>query len=220
VRERLEALGHRVLAPTLTGLAERSHLLSTSLTLQTHVDDVVNLFKWEELEDVILVAHSYGGWPVSGALEKVATKVQGVVFVDAFVPDNGKRVMDSNSGQFQQQLRDALARGEAGRPVPDAKVAFGLKDAARAAWVQSLMTPQPASVATQPLALSGARDRVGKKVYVRASGFPQPRFDEYLARAKLDPAWRTYELPGEVTGHDVMVDAPELLTEILVSVGR
>ncbi len=212
----LRAQGHIVHAPSLTGLADRSHLLATSLTLQTHIDDIVNLFRWEDIDDAVLVAHSYGGWPVSGAVEKIADKVRSIVFVDAFLPDNGQRVIDLNAPQFQQALKDAIARGEAGRPVPPVK-AFGIKDPAKAAWVQAKMTPQPTGVATQPIALTGARDRIARKTYVRATGYAMPMFDSYLAHARQDPSWKTISLGASECGHDVMVDAPATLARILMS---
>lgn len=212
----LRAQGHTVYTPSLTGLADRSHLLSNSITLQTHIDDIVNLFAWEDIEDAVLVAHSYGGWPVSAALAKIGNKVASVVFVDAFVPENGQRVIDLNSPQFQQALKDAIAKGEAGRPAPKAEV-FGIKDTARAVWVQAKMTPQPSGVAIQPIVLSGARDRVARKTYVRATGFAMPTFDSYFAKAQKDPSWTAIGLAAEECGHDVMIDIPQQLSEILLS---
>jgi hypothetical protein len=72
----LEKRGHKVYAPSLTGLADRSHLLSMSLTLDTHIADISNLFKWEEIKNACLVPHSYGGWPASGALEQIGDRVR------------------------------------------------------------------------------------------------------------------------------------------------
>ncbi|MEG3168010.1 alpha/beta hydrolase family protein [Sphingomonas sp. LB3N6] len=213
----LRAQGHRVYTPSLTGLADRSHLLSSSLTLQTHIDDIVNLFKWEDIDDAVLVAHSYGGWPVSGAVETIGDKVNSIVFLDAFLPDNGQRVIDLNAPQFQQALKEAIARGEAGRPVPPVK-GFGIKDLAKAAWVQSKMTPQPTGVAMQPIVLSGARERIAKKTYVRAVGYAMPTFDRYLAHAQQDPSWKAIPLAPSECGHDVMVDIPDKLSKILLSV--
>lgn len=215
VTEILTAQGHRVHTPTLTGLADRSHLLSTGITLDTHIADIVNLFRWNDLEEGVLVAHSYGGWPVSGALEEVWNRVSSVVFVDAFLPESGQRVVDLNA-QRQDQLVSALERGEAGRPVPDAG-SFGVIDPARKAWVQAKMTPQPTGVALQQIVLSGARNRVVNKTYVRAAGYPQARFDAYLAAAKADPTWKTFVFERGETGHDIMVDVPEKLAAILLS---
>src|SRR5262249_20721755 len=74
----LEERGHQVYAPSLTGLADRSHLLSMSLTLDTHITDIANLFKWEEIRNACLVPHSYGGWPASGALEQIGDRVTSI----------------------------------------------------------------------------------------------------------------------------------------------
>ena len=90
----LQAEGHKVYAPSLTGLADRSHLLSNSINLDTHITDIVNLFKWEDLRNAVLVAHSYGGWPVSGAIEQLLDRVSSIVYVDAFMPADGERGFD------------------------------------------------------------------------------------------------------------------------------
>jgi pimeloyl-ACP methyl ester carboxylesterase len=172
----------------------------------------VNLFRWEDIEDAVLVAHSYGGWPVSGALEQIGDRVRSVVFVDAFRPENGQRVMDTNSAQFQRALKAALARGEAGRPVPDAGI-FGILKPENRAWVQSKMTPQPAGVAVEPIKLTGAVEHVASKTYVRATGYSQPP-DRYFANAKADPTWRAIGMDPR-SGHDVMIDAPDKLANIL-----
>jgi pimeloyl-ACP methyl ester carboxylesterase len=214
VRDILEAHGHRVYTPSLAGLADRSHQLSTAINLDTHIDDIANLFLWEDIEDAVLVAHSYGGWPVSGAIEKIGARVASLVYVDSYVPENGQRVMDFNSAQFREQLREAIARGDAGRPVPKAD-AFGIIDPKNAAWVQAKMTPQPTGTSVQPIRLTGARDRIARKTYIRAPRYPQPSFDGYLAKAVADPAWRTHVIPAAESGHDVMVDAPQRLAQLL-----
>jgi pimeloyl-ACP methyl ester carboxylesterase len=90
VADLLEHRGHRVFTPTLTGLGERSHLMSADINLDTHIADVVNVLKWEDLKDVVLVAHSYGGWPVSGAIEQTLDRIASVVYLDAFVPKTDK----------------------------------------------------------------------------------------------------------------------------------
>ena len=89
VSDLLEGKGHKVFTPTLTGLGERSHLLRQGIDVSTHVTDVVNLMKWERLSDVVLCGHSYGGMVVSGVAEQMADKIGSIVFLDAFVPDDG-----------------------------------------------------------------------------------------------------------------------------------
>ena len=94
VQGRLEAAGHRVFAPTLTGLGERSHLLDTRPDLSTHIQDLVNVVLWEDLHEITLVAHSYGSWVASGALEQIHDRVRAVVFIDCYLPEDGQQLVD------------------------------------------------------------------------------------------------------------------------------
>src|SRR5262249_4148817 len=104
----LEKRGHKVYAPSLTGLADRSHLLSMSLTLDTHITDISNLFKWEEIKDACLVPHSYGGWPASGALEQIGDRVTSIVWLDAFMPKDGESSTDMISEFSRRALVEAM----------------------------------------------------------------------------------------------------------------
>src|SRR5229473_7808425 len=211
VSDLLENKGHKVFAPTMTGLGERSHLMSKEIVLDTHIADIVNVIKWEDLRGICLVAHSYGGWPVSGALEQVHERVVSVIFLDAFVPEDGQRSLDVASDFSRKGTLEAIAKGEISRPAPKAET-FHVNEKDRA-WVDSKLTAQPVGVALQPIKLTGAREKVAKKAYIRASVYPQPAFDNYYAAKKTDASWRTYEVDG---GHDVMVDKPERLVEILL----
>jgi pimeloyl-ACP methyl ester carboxylesterase len=211
VAERLHRGGHKVFTPTLTGLGERSHLLREGIDLKTHIADVVNVMKWERLTDVVLCGHSYGGFVISGVAEQMAPAIRSIVFLDAFVPQNGESVRDLTGPAVQQAAASALLRGDLAIP-PRSAEAFGV-NAADQAWVDSLCVGQPIATFTDPVVLTGARDRIPRKSYVRAKSYANPGFDRALASVKADPSWRTYEV---ACGHDVMVDNPERLTEILL----
>jgi pimeloyl-ACP methyl ester carboxylesterase len=213
VSDRLERLGHKVFTPTLTGVGERSHLLSKDINLDTHITDVVNVFKWEDLRNVCLVAHSYGGWPTAGALEHVLDRVSSLVLLDAFAPEDGQKGFDYASEFSRKALLAAVEKGEPGRPSPKAEMFF-VNEQDRA-WVDSKTTPQPNGVALQPIKLTGAREKVAKKTYIRAPKYPQAAFDKAYADRKADPSWKTFEV---ACGHDVMVDMPDRLVEILLEV--
>src|SRR5215813_4792927 len=86
---RLEKRGHRALAPSLTGLADRKHLLRSGVNLETHILDIANLLEWERLTDVILCGHSYGGLVVSGVADRLPTRLRARVYLDAYVPNDG-----------------------------------------------------------------------------------------------------------------------------------
>ena len=210
VADRLRASGHIVFTPTLTGLGERAHLLHPDINLSLHVADVLGLIKCERLNNIVLVGHSYGGFVISGVAEAVANKISSIVFLDAFIPDNGESLLDVVQPAVQDVIQDVLDRGDTTVPVRDA-AAFKVNEKDRP-WVDSLATPQPIGTMTEKIKLTGVRERVATKTYIRAAGYPNVSFDKAYARTKADRSWHTYEVP---CGHDVMIDEPDRLAEIL-----
>ena len=90
----LEKAGHKVYAPSLTGLGERSHLLNKEVNLETHIQDILNLIKWERLKNITLVGHSYGGMVVSGVADKAYKQIKSLIYLDAFIPKDGQSLLD------------------------------------------------------------------------------------------------------------------------------
>lgn len=212
VVDRLTRRGHRVFAPSLTGLGDRSHLLSGTITLDTHIQDIVNLFLWEDIADATLAGHSYGGWVISGAVEQLQERVSGLVYVDAFLPENGQRGLDLVTEAQRESILGAQSRGDLSRPGPTS-TALRIQDPADAAWVDAKITQQPIGVSLQPIRLTGARERVRSKLYVRTPLFPSLAFDAALASCQSRRDWNTAVLDG--CGHDPMVDQPDMLCELL-----
>jgi pimeloyl-ACP methyl ester carboxylesterase len=212
VERLLVARGHEVFTPTLTGVGERSHLLNADIDLDTHILDVVNLIKWQQLTGVVLVGHSYGGMVISGAAEQVERAIASLVMLDAFFPEDGQSLLDLNAPSAAEAV---LAAERAGATVlaPRAAALFNVNEKDRA-WVDAQCTPQPLKSFQQKLKLTGVRERIAKKTYIRAANYPNPAFDRGLAAAR-DKGWRTYEV---ACGHDVMIDKPERLAEILEEV--
>src|SRR5947207_9046775 len=198
VADLLEKQGHKVFTPTLTGVGERSHLMSKDINLDTHITDIVNVIKWENLNGICLVVHSYGGWPGSGAIEQALDRISSIVWLDAFKPENGQRGFDFASEFSRKALLEAVEKGEPGRRGPKAE-AFHVNEKDRT-WVDSKTTPQPNGVALQPIKLTGAREKVARKTYIRPAKYPQPAFDQALAECKADKSWRTFEATN--SGHD------------------
>src|ERR1044071_8351325 len=129
VRATLQRRGHAVFTPTLTGLAERSHLLSRSVNLETHIDDVVNLIRWEELSDVVLCGHSYGGAVVRGAADRVASQISALVYLDAFLVGNGQCVYDTlPEAQRDRQLELVHSVGDGWKVPPIPAEAFHVNE--------------------------------------------------------------------------------------------
>src|SRR6202040_1266512 len=118
VRKALQARGHDVFTPTLTGVGERSHLLSPDVNLDTHITDVVNLIRWEELSDVVLCGHSYGGCVVTGVADRLPDRIGAMVYLDAFTPEDGESLLDILPGPKRIQLLEATAREGEGWMMP------------------------------------------------------------------------------------------------------
>jgi pimeloyl-ACP methyl ester carboxylesterase len=201
VADRLTARGHRVFTPTLTGLADRSHLMGPEINLGTHVTDIVNLLRWEELDNVVLAGHSYGGMVVTGVADKAAARIRTLVYVDAHLPESGQSVQDLRPRELPSGLTIP----------PTSAETFRVNERDRA-WVDRQCTPHPVACFTEKLALTGAYRGVGRKVYVRAGEFRNSGFDANYERCKADPGWTAQVLP---CGHDIMVDMPDALAEIL-----
>src|SRR5205809_2952479 len=118
VRRLLQAQGHDVFTPTLTGVGERSHLLSRDVNLETHILDIVNLIRWEELSDIVLCGHSYGGCVISGVADRIPDRIRALVYLDAFVPENGENLGQHVPGPLFNQLLEGVTKVGDGWKVP------------------------------------------------------------------------------------------------------
>lgn len=140
--------------PSLSGVGERSHLLSRDVNLNTHIDDVVNLIRWEELSDVVLCGHSYGGAVISGVADRVPERLRALVYLDAFVLENGQSLHDTlPAAQRDMQLDLTKKYGEGWKVPPIPGAVFNV-NAADLAWVDSQCTMQPLATFQQPLMLT------------------------------------------------------------------
>ena len=201
VADRLTAKGHYVVAPTLSGVGERSHLPPGPIDLSTQIDDVVGEIKWKDLDGIVLVGHSYGGMVITGVAEQLRNRISAIVYLDAFLPADGQSLFD-----ITHTTAPAIAA------IPARPAAYFTVNAADSAWVESKLTPHPTGCFTEKLKVSGARQSIPKKVYIRAPLFKMPAFDGFLEQCRADRSWKTETV---TSGHDVMIDQPEILTAIL-----
>ena len=198
--DRLTQRGHRVHVPTLSGLCERSHLANAArINLSTHVSDIVNEATWNDLERLVLVGHSYGGFVIAGAAEKLVGRVASIVFLEAFIPKDGQCFAD-------------LAPGES-LPEPLVPAPLSEKDEYRddddRKWVISKVTPQPTATFTEPLRITGAYLQVPRKTFIQAS---RGVAAETAASLRQDSSWTVREIDS---GHDVPIDRPQELADLL-----
>ena len=211
VRKALQSEGHDVFTPTLTGVADRSHLASPRVDLETHIADVANLIRWEQLDDIVLCGHSYAGCVITGVADRLPERIRALVYLDAFVLEDGQGLHDALPERARAaQVDGANERGDGWRVPPIPAAFFNVNEADRA-WVDSQCTPQSLATFQQPLALRN-RIQPSKVWHVLATGYEQSPFAPFHALAKKK-GWKTSTID---CGHDVMLDRPNDLVRILL----
>lgn len=211
VADLLRAAGHEVWTPTLTGLGERAHLAADTINLSTHVQDIRAALEWEELENVILVGHSYGGMVITGVAEQVPERMARLIYLDAFVPKDGESVMAMLTPEFGTMLREATARGP--RPGVPHTDFFGVFDPDDVEWLNRRLTAHPSKSFTEKLVAPQNRAATLPRTYVYCDDPAMGPFDRFFKDLRNDPGWRFYSLR---TGHDAMVSDPQGVAEILL----
>ena len=213
VRAALQSAGHNVFTPTLTGLGERSHLNSAAVDLSTHVADIVNLIKWEELSDVVLCGHSYAGGVITGVADQIPDRISALVFLDAFVLENGESFMDIVPSQVAQAIRDqAKAIGEGWKVNPIPAHILGVRDLQDVSWVDAQCTPQAIATFEERIKLTGNFEHIQDIAYM----FPTGRHPNLLVsheRAKAK-GWKIRTIDN--SAHEFMIDHPQKLAEFLL----
>lgn len=218
VAARLRAAGHHITTPTQTGLGERQHLLSAQITLDTFIEDVVQHLEAEEIEDAVLVGHSFGGLGISGAADRVPGRIRRLVYLDSMILEGGECPWDRMPAEVVASRRRVVEEQGAGLFAPPPPVsAFGVPENHRLApWVRRRLTAHPAGTYRTPLRL---RHPVGNGLPCTYIACTAPWYDPLAwvrdwVRGR--PGWDWAEI---TTGHDAMVTAPEDLTSLLQRIG-
>lgn len=212
----LREQGHQVFAPSLTGLGDRRHLATASVSLTTHVQDIVSLLEAEDLRDVVLVGHSYAGLVVAGVAQRQPERLGQVILLDAFFPAPGRSVQDAVPTLRFEQI--AKARGD-GWKVPMSAVftlsALGVRDPADVAWMEPRIADQPVRTFTEPSSVTSATLSSVSFSYIAASSIPA--FVQAAQRART-LGWPVRAM--EDAGHDAMVTKPRELVDRLLELIR
>jgi pimeloyl-ACP methyl ester carboxylesterase len=223
VRPLLQAAGHEVWTPTLTGAGDRSHLLSRSVSLETHILDIVNVLRYEDLRDVVLVGHSYGGMVITGAADREPKRVSRLIYLDATVPKNGQNATGGLTEGTGDKL-DAMASGGADDaswllpPLPLS--ANGVTDPADIAWIGDRRTPHPLPTLNEPIRLKNGEPTWLPRIYIRCSR--REGFFQVFGSDPLQPMFEYAVASGFKiltldAGHDPMVTIPHQVAEALTA---
>jgi len=210
VRERLEHAGHRVTTPTLSGLGERCHLASRGVNLETHISDLLNHIAYEDLNEVVLVAHSYAGFVAYGLADRNAAAIGRLVLLDGFVPRDGETMAD-HVGERGDQYR-AGAAGDPDWLAPPPPIGVLGVSEQDAVWAEPRLTPQPVQTYLQPATVGPGMEFIASKLYISCTDPALATLEESKRRVAA-AGWPIAEL---ACGHDAMIAAPDALADLLL----
>ena len=214
----LRGAGHHVTTPTQTGLGERRHLMSAQITLDTFVDDLVQHLEAEELEDAILVGHSFGGLAISGAADRVPGRIRHLAYLDSMILEGGQSPWGRMPPAIAAERQAVVDQQGGGLFAPPPPVeAFGIPaDHPRAPLVRRRLTPHPAGTYRSPLRLDHPVGNGLPRTYIACTDPWYAALGWVRDWVKAQPGWGWEEI---ATGHDAMVTAPEALAELLARLG-
>ncbi len=215
----LEA-GHFVFTPSLAGLADRKHLLSPEIGLETHISDIASLIEYYDLQDIVLVGHSYGGMVITGVADAMKDRISEIIYLDAAMPNAGETMITQGPERSPAVIEQTRKTLESLAPDGIVMAAFppdilGIpKDHPGYEWVAQKLTPHPLKTWLDPIQLEngGSLDLKRSYIHCTAPVLPNSSFPYHAAQVQTDPSWTYHAL---ATGHDAMITAPGELVAIL-----
>jgi len=213
----LRSAGHEVYTPTMTGLGERSHLVGPEVDLDLHIRDITAVLHYEDLREVILVGHSYGGMVVTGVADRAADRVGRLVYLDAANPVNGQSLVDV-SGPIIEAVRPHGTVADGVElvllPAPDAGRLYGITDTRDLAWMAERLTGHPWRCFEQPLKLTNeAALWAIPQYHIVCTSTLATRNPDLMAKARA--AGRLWDID---TGHDLMITEPRAVADALLQI--
>ena len=210
VAHRLRAIGHQVFVPSLTGIGERKHLFASAINLDTHIADVGGMIEAEGLDGFDLVGHSSGGMVITGVADRYAARIRSLVYLDAFVPEDGQSILDLSGPEIA--LASLAAAGEnGGIAVPPPVRSYNrIPDDLK--HYTTMRSAQPFATMVQKIRLNGPYRAIARKLYVAAGIEQSAAFAATYARVKGDPAWASMQVES---GHMMQLEMPDEICRII-----
>jgi pimeloyl-ACP methyl ester carboxylesterase len=205
----MQAAGHRLVTPSYTGLGERAHLAHPGIDLDAHIEDMLNVIKYEDLRDIVLIGHSYGGMVATGVADRARDKVRQLIYIDAFVPKDGQSLLDLNE-VARPQMQELANSGDGWRVPPNPTPSD--TPPADVAWLSARRVDMPIKCFEAKLSLQGGPLTLPRSYIYATRVTPADTFGRFARETKNDPAWKYYEIDAS---HSPNVTAPEALMALL-----
>ena len=191
VRPLMAKAGHAFFTPTYTGLGERAHLASPANDLETHIADVLGVITYEDLRDVVLIGHSYGGMVATGVADRAQGRIARLIYLDAFVPANGQALIDLVPAGERQRLLDSVKSGDGWRVTPNPPPPDTSPEDLQ--WISKYRMPQSVRCFDQPLQLTA--ELTLPRIYIHCTRYAEQKpFAQFANRAQGKAGWQVYDL--------------------------
>jgi pimeloyl-ACP methyl ester carboxylesterase len=213
----LRAAGHLVFSPSLTGCGDRKHLVTADVGLDTHITDIVNLLEYDDLTDIILVGHSYGGMVITGVADRAARRIRDLVYLDAAHPLDGESLKMVAPEQIEPTYAGVRTHNGAEMvmwPMPGMSAFFGIHDPADMAWTDAKLTPHPRKCFAEPLRLKNG-DAAMRVRRTNINCTESLRSSQSRGNSRQTEGDRNYEID---TGHDLMITEPRAVADMLIEI--
>jgi pimeloyl-ACP methyl ester carboxylesterase len=207
----LREAGHDVYTPTLTGVGERSHLAHHAINLDTHIQDIVSVFKHEDITDAILCSHSYGGMVITGIAGEIGERIRTLFYIDAFAATDGQSLLDITGAETALAFLDQASRS--GGMIPPIPAAMFNVNEADAAWVDKMSVARPLATFIQGVRTGVESNSVANRTYVFAAANGGDWFVSTYERLKEHPRSKMHSI---ACGHEIMLDRPQELASLLL----
>lgn len=214
MRPLLRAAGHEFFAPTYTGLGARAHLASPAIDLSTHIEDVVSEIEVEDLNDVVLIGHSYGGMVATGVADRIAKRLRRVIYLDAFVPKDGQSLFDLVGPKAEGNMRKGAEKDGDGWKLPVNPMPPDTS-AEDVAWAGPRRRPQPIKTFEQKIRLAETTPSLPRDFIYAKRNMPGDAFRQFADRARSEAGWTCHEMDAS---HNPHITCPEELMELLTRI--
>ncbi|OGA08721.1 MAG: esterase [Betaproteobacteria bacterium RIFCSPHIGHO2_12_FULL_69_13] len=211
MRPLMRQRGHDLHTPTYTGIGERAHLASPEVNLETHITDVLNVLELEDLHDVVLIGHSYGGMVATGVADRAAGRLSQLVYLDAFVPRDGQSLLDLLPPDTASRMREVVKTTGDGWRVPPNPMPPDTPEA-DLAWAMPRRVMQPVKTFEERLRLTGAVEGLPRTYIYCTKTPPGDVFGQFARRAKSERGWRHFEIDSS---HNPHITIPESFAALL-----
>jgi pimeloyl-ACP methyl ester carboxylesterase len=208
----MAAAGHRLVTPTYTGLGERQHLANPSVDLETHIQDILNVIKYEDLRDIVLIGHSYGGMVATGVADRRRDRIAQLIYIDAFVPKDGQSLLDLDE-PARQHMRKLAEAGDGWR-IPPSRLPPDTSPT-DIEWLTERRVPQPIKCFETKLKLQGGELSLPRSYIYATRIAPADTFGPFAKRTRNEAGWRYHEIDAS---HSPNVTAPQTLMALLQTI--